>query len=147
MSHLIGKGRYGRETYPTPSQSSGGIATVSPSIALMASFVGGESSTTDQVNYDDVVPLDVSPFSAATGTHLYVAGFIGVADTGGLVDLYDYTDARSLLADPIEMTNSSPAVVYSAALVHPMVSGHHIALRAKAVGDSPNTHIQSAYVL
>ena len=147
MSHLIGKGRYGRETYPTPAQSSGGSASVSPSIALIASFVGGESGTTDQSSFDDVVPLDTSPFSAVAGTHLYVAGFIGAGDTGGLVDLFDYTDSRSLLAAPIDITNESPAVGYSAALVHPMVAGHHIALRAKAVGDSPRTSIQSAYVL
>ncbi len=147
MSHLIGKGRYGRETYPAPAQGSSGSASVSPSIALIASFVGGEADTTDQSDFQDIVPLDTSPFSAATGTHLYVAGFIGAGDTGGLVDLYDYTDSRSLLAAPIDITNESPAVVYSAALVHPMVAGHSVSLRAKAVGDSPRTSIQSAYVL
>jgi hypothetical protein len=123
----------------------GGTSSGSAPITLIGDFVGGEA-TTSSPSPVDLLILNISPFSAAIGTKLYIAAFHRAGDTSGTVDLFDNTDARSLLAAPISVINNTPSVIYSAALIHPLVAGHSISIRAFSTGDSPQLSVQSAYV-
>ena len=149
MSFVIGRGRYARETYPTPPAPSPGGGGSGP-IALMAGSLQTEFVSNSLNIFQTVVQMHPWPFPLVpAGKTLVVCTFSEIDVEVSAIDLQDNSDNSSVLVTLITVNDTPDFQAYTATLARPLdpAKSYNLVVRSPGGDGGDHVHIQSAYVL
>jgi hypothetical protein len=118
-------------------------------ITLFASNEGAEAFVTS-TTFVSILDINPNPFTSVAGQKFYAAAYMTTLVGGsGQIDLFDNTAGSSLLASPLLVSNTTPAVIRSGSLLTPLIIGHSYSIRVLAPGGGggQETKIQTAFIL